>query len=74
MRLDLSIPQRNLYKITKMADWLRFIPRPLYRSMAESHDAEALRKGFNSSNQLVAMVFAQLSGVRSLRHPLRRLS
>ena len=56
-----------MYKITKMAELLRFIPRPLYRSMAESHDAEAHRKGFNSWNQLVAMVFAQLSGVRSLR-------
>ena len=56
-----------MYKISKMAELLRFIPRPLYRSMAESHSAEAHRKGFNSWNQLVAMLFAQLSGVRSLR-------
>ena len=56
-----------MYKISKMAELLRFIPRQLYRSMAEAHSAEAHRKGFNSWNQLVAMLFAQLSGVRSLR-------
>ncbi len=65
-KLDLSITQRNVHKITKMGRLLRFVPRPLYRSMAQSHIAEAHRKGFDSWSQLVAMGFAQLSSVRSL--------
>lgn len=56
-----------MYEISKLGALLRFIPRPVYRGMAAAHGAEAHRKGFNSWNQLVAMLFAQLSGARSLR-------
>ena len=46
---------------------LKQIPRRQFRSIVERHEADKWVKSFSCWDQLVAMVYAQLSGQRSLR-------
>lgn len=56
-----------MYSRTRFREVLEGLPRGTFTRLVESYQADKFRKGFSSWDQLLAMVFAQLSGVRSLR-------
>ena len=58
---------RNVYRISRMQELLKAIPRGAFDRLVSQHQANKHSKGFGSWDQLVAMVYAQLGGVSSLR-------
>ncbi len=55
-----------MFNSTRFAQLLKPI-RPTFQSLVTQHQSDKHSKGFSSWNQLVAMMYAQFSGVQSLR-------
>ena len=58
---------RNIYSISRIQQVLQGLPRGAFQSAVDQHRGDRHCKGFSCWNQLVAMVYAQLAGVSSLR-------
>lgn len=58
---------RNIYSISRIQQVLQGLPRGAFHNAVEQHRGDRHCKGFSCWDQLVAMVYAQLAGVGSLR-------
>ena len=56
-----------MYRISRFHEIMKALPRGTFEQMADAHGADKHSKGFGCWDQLVAMVYAQLSGAGSLR-------
>ena len=56
-----------MYSKTRFREILEGLPRGVFDRLVEELNADKYTKGFSRWDQLLAMVFAQLSGVKSLR-------
>ncbi len=56
-----------MYSKTRFREILEGLPRGVFDRLVDELQADKYTKGFNCWNQMVAMIFAQLSGVKSLR-------
>ncbi len=56
-----------MFRVSRFSELLKHLPRGLFARSVERHQADKHRKGFSSWQQLVAMIYAQLSGATSLR-------
>jgi putative transposase len=56
-----------MYSISHMQQVLRSVPRGAFERIVEQRGADRYTKGFGCWQQLLAMVYAQLAGVSSLR-------
>jgi len=56
-----------MFKINRFQELLKFLPCSSFEGMVARHQADKHSKGFGCWDQLVAMLYAQLSGARSLR-------
>lgn len=56
-----------MFRVSRMQELLKGIPRGEFDRSVAHHQADRHCKGFNCWSQLVAMVYAQLSGADSLR-------
>lgn len=56
-----------MFRESRLSQLLKGIPRLTFDSLVEKHQADKHCKGFSSWNHLVSMIYAQLSGARSLR-------
>lgn len=58
---------RNIYSISRIQQVLQGLPRGAFQNAVDKHRGDRHCKGFSCWSHLVAMVYAQLSGVSSLR-------
>lgn len=58
---------RNMFRISRFQEVLKHLPRGVFDRAVRSHQADKYRKRFSCWQQLVSMVYAQLSGATSLR-------
>lgn len=56
-----------MYRNTRFGDVMKGLPRGGFEKIVTQFEGDKHSKGFRSWDQLIAMVFAQLSGCRSLR-------
>ncbi len=56
-----------MFRISRLHDIMKGLPRGVFDRIVGAHQADKHSKGFGCWNQLVAMVYAQLSGASSLR-------
>lgn len=56
-----------MYRNTRFCELLKVLPKPLFNRCVQSHQSDKHNKGFNTWDQLLSLMFAQLSGCRSLR-------
>lgn len=56
-----------MYTNTRFADLLKGLPRPVFEKHVRQFDADKHCKGFKSWDQLIALMYAQISGAVSLR-------
>ena len=56
-----------MYRDTRFAEIMEGLPRATFEKIVKQHKADKYSKGFGSWNQLISMIFAQISGSRSLR-------
>lgn len=56
-----------MFSLSRIGQVLQYLPRHGFERLVEKHRADRYTKGFGSWQQVVAMVYAQLSGVGSLR-------
>lgn len=56
-----------MYKNNTFSEILKLIDRGMVATAVGKHESDKHNKGFTTWNQLVAMIFSQLSGCRSLR-------
>ena len=56
-----------MFRISRLHDLMKALPRGSFERIVERHQADKHSKGFGSWDQLLAMVYAQLSGASSLR-------
>lgn len=56
-----------MYRNTRFAELLKGLNRGSFAKVVDSHEADKHTKGFRSWDQLIAMLYAQISGCRSLR-------
>lgn len=56
-----------MFRINRFQELLQFLPRSSFEGMVKRHKADKYSKGFGCWEQLVAMLYAQLSGASSLR-------
>jgi putative transposase len=56
-----------MFRISRFAELLKLLPRGIFERAVQAHEADRYRKRYNSWQQLVTMIYAQLSGVSSLR-------
>ncbi len=56
-----------MFRISRLHEIMKSLPRGRFDRLVEAHQADKHAKGFGSWDQLVAMVYAQLSGANSLR-------
>lgn len=58
---------RNIYSISRIQQVLQGLPRGAFQRSVDKHRGDRHCKGFTCWSHLVAMVYAQLAGVSSLR-------
>jgi putative transposase len=58
---------RNMFSLSRIGQAFQYLPRAAFDRIVERHKANRYVKRFGSWDLLVSMVYAQLSGVRSLR-------
>jgi IS4 transposase len=58
---------RNMFRISRFQEVLKHLPRGVFDRAVRSQQADKYRKSFSCWQQLVVMVYAQLSGATSLR-------
>lgn len=56
-----------MYRDTRFAEILKGLPRPVFEKYARQYDADKHCKGFKTWDQLVSLMYAQISGATSLR-------
>ena len=56
-----------MFRISRLHEIMKSLPRGSFDRLVEAHRADKHAKGFGCWDQLVAMVYAQLSGANSLR-------
>lgn len=56
-----------MFRVSRFAELLKLLPRGVFDRAVEQHHADKYRKRFSCWRQLVAMIYAQLSGASSLR-------
>lgn len=56
-----------MYTNTRFGELMKGLPRRTFSRLVEQTEADKHNKGFRSWDQLVAMIYGQLSGCRSLR-------
>lgn len=56
-----------MFRISRLHEIMKALPRSTFDEVVTSHQADKHSKGFGCWDQLVAMVYAQLSGASSLR-------
>ena len=56
-----------MYTNTRFGELLKALPKNIFRSCVEQHQSDKHNKGFDSWDHMVSMMYAQLSGSRSLR-------
>lgn len=56
-----------MFRINRFQQLLQFFPRSTFEGMVNRHKADKHSKGFGCWDQLVCMLYAQLSGASSLR-------
>jgi hypothetical protein len=64
---QLNTETRNMFRISRLQEVLKHLPRGVFDRAVSAQQADRYRKTFSCWQQLVAMVYAQLSGVTSLR-------
>lgn len=64
---QLNTEARNMYRVNRFQDLMKLLPRAAFNRAVDQQRAEKYRKGFSCWQQLVAMIYAQLSGASSLR-------
>lgn len=57
----------NMYRISRLHEIMKGLPRGAFNRIVASREGDKYSKGFRCWDQLVAMVYAQLSGAGSLR-------
>jgi putative transposase len=58
---------RNMFRISRFQEVLKHLPRGVFDRAVSAQQADKYRKSFSCWQQLVSMVYAQLSGATSLR-------
>lgn len=56
-----------MYRNTRFGELLKGLPRAAFNRLVATHESDKHCKGFDSWSHLLSMVYAQLSGARSLR-------
>lgn len=56
-----------MYRNTRFGELMKGLSRGAFEKTVSKHQADKYNKGFDSWDQLIAMIFAQISGCRSLR-------
>jgi len=56
-----------MFRISRFHQLMKALPRGSFEQLVERHQADKHNKGFSCWQQLVAMVYAQISGAQSLR-------
>ena len=56
-----------MYRNTRFCELLKVLPKTLFNRCVQRHQSDKHNKGFNTWDQLTSLIFAQLSGCRSLR-------
>lgn len=56
-----------MYRVSRFQQLMKLLPRTVFSNAVQAHQADKHRKGFSCWQQLVAMIYAQLSGASSLR-------
>lgn len=56
-----------MYRNTRFGELMKGLPRGQFEKVVNQHQADKYAKGFRCWDQLIAMVYAQLSGCKSLR-------
>lgn len=56
-----------MFRVSRFAELLKHLPRAAFDRAVRKHEVDKHRKGFSSWRQMVTMMYAQLSGVTSLR-------
>ena len=56
-----------MYTNTRFGELLKALPKNTFRQCVEQHQSDKHNKGFNSWDHLISLIYAQLSGSRSLR-------
>ena len=56
-----------MYRSSRFGELLEVLPKGPFSRLVEQHESDKHCKGYDSWSHLVSMLFAQLSGVRSLR-------
>jgi len=56
-----------MYRNTRFGELLKVFPKNSFQRCVKEHESDKHNKGFNSWDHLVSMMYAQLSGSRSLR-------
>ena len=56
-----------MFSNSKLQDLIKFFPQELFKKSVQTYDGDRYVKKFNCHSQLIAMIYAQLSGSQSLR-------
>jgi putative transposase len=64
---QLETTTRNMYRISRFHGLINLLPRGAFDRAVAARQADKYRKGFSCWDQLLVMVYAQLSGAGSLR-------
>jgi len=56
-----------MYRNTRFGDLLKALPKKSFQCCVEQHQTDKHNKGFDSWDHLITLMYAQLSGCRSLR-------
>ncbi len=56
-----------MYRNTRFCELLKVFPKTLFNRCVNNHQSDKYNKGFSTWDQLISLMFAQLSGCRSLR-------
>jgi putative transposase len=64
---QLNTEARNMYRVNRFQELMKHLPRRVFSAAVEQQQADKYRKGFSCWQQLITMIYAQLSGACSLR-------
>lgn len=56
-----------MYRISRFQELMKLLPRGVFNRAVQAHEADKYRKGFSTWQQMLAMIYAQLSNCASLR-------
>ena len=56
-----------MYRNTRFGELLKVLPKNIFKRCVDQHQSDKYNKGFTTWDQLISLMYAQLSGCRSLR-------